>query len=288
MRAVAPFSAEQAKAHQGAWSADLGVEVEIKNSVGMKLRLIPPGTFNMGSTKAEVDEVLQRTQKWNIDNVQSELPQRSVRIPRPFYIGIHELTVGQFRAFVTDAKYETWAERTGKGSRGWDSKAREMVLKPSFTWKSPFVANTENHPVVNLHREDVEAFCRWLSKNEERTYVIPSEQQWEFACRAGTNTSWHWGDNEADASKYTWFGEPATSARQMPVGLRSPNAFGLHDMSGNVAEMTRNEKGDIVMRGGHSGYAPVQLRSAAREIENHTDPTYRNGVRLAIDLSHPR
>jgi formylglycine-generating enzyme required for sulfatase activity len=280
--AVAPFDAPQAKAYQEAWAGRLGVDVEIKNSVGMRLRLIPPGEFTIGSTKTEISEVLTRTEAWNKENVRSEGPPRRTLIPRAFYMGIHEVTVGQFRAFVKATGYETWGERTGKGGRAWDGKLRRMVLKPGFIWSSRFVADTENHPVVLVHREDVEAFCDWLNKQEDGSYGLPSEQQWEFACRAGTTSRWFWGDDESQAKHYGWFMDPASSARQMPVGLKLANAFGLYDMAGNVAEMTLDAKSEIVMRGGHAGYPPQQTRSAAREIEKHTDPTYRNGFRLVL------
>jgi len=280
--AKAPFNAEQANAHQDAWSKHLGVEAEITNSLGMKLRLIPPGDFTMGSTAEEIAAVLAITPGWNKPNVQSEGPPRRVSIERPFYLGIHEVTVGQFRAFFKDTLFKTWGERTGTGGRGWDSQKMQLVLKPGFVWSSSFVASTENHPVVLLHREDVEAFCAWLSEKEGRTYGLPTEEQWEFACRAGTVSPWFWGEDESQTKQFCWFGEAATSARQMPVGLKSPNAFGLFDLAGNASEMALDPSGKMILRGGNAGCLPHQLRSAARERENHSDPTYRNGFRIAI------
>jgi formylglycine-generating enzyme required for sulfatase activity len=133
-----------------------------------------------------------------------------------------------------------------------------------------------------LHREDIEAFCTWLSEKEGRTYGLPTEEQWEWACRAGGMGRWFWGDEEDQAKQFGWFEDPATSARQMPVGLKSPNAFGLYDTAGNVAEIALDSSGSFILRGGHAGYGPIQTRSAAREIEDHTDPTYRNGFRIAL------
>lgn len=283
-RAVAPFNAAEAKAHQDAWAKHLGVDVEIKNEVGMTLRLIPPGEFTMGSTLEEVNAVLPTTPPWNRPNVQTEAPPRRVPIDHAYYMGIHEVTVGQYERFVKDARFQTWAERPGNGGRSWDSKQRAMVRKPGFNWTSSFVASSKDLPVVLLHRDDVHAFCAWLGKKDGRRYELPTDEQWEYACRAGTTTRWFWGDEEARATQYGWFGDKANLSRQMEVGQKLPNAFGLHDMAGNVAESARDAKGVLVMRGGHAGYAPLQTRSAAREYENHTDPTYRNGFRVVASI----
>jgi formylglycine-generating enzyme required for sulfatase activity len=133
-----------------------------------------------------------------------------------------------------------------------------------------------------VSREDAEAFCAWLSKKDGRTYSLPSDEQWEFACRAGTQSRWFWGDDPALAIRYAWFEDPATGSRQMPVGHKLPNAFGLFDMAGNIAEMAIDAQGKIVFRGGHAGYPQMQMRSAVREYERLPDPTYRNGFRVAI------
>ena len=281
--AVSPFDAKQAQEHQRAWAEHLNLPVEKINSIGMKLRLIPAGEFTMGSTQEEIDKNLAKAPDWNKANVRKEGPQRQVTLDRPYYLGTHEVTVGQFRAFVSDTGYKTWGERTGKGGRTWDSAKREMVLKPGYIWTHPFVAPSEEHPVVLVHQEDVDAFCAWLTKKEGRSYGLPLEEQWEFACRAGSVTPWFWGADAGRAHLYGWFGDSSTLSRQMAVGQKLPNAFGLFDLAGNVAEMTLDAKGALVMRGGHAGYHPGLTRSAAREYENHSDPTYRTGFRVMCE-----
>ena len=96
---------------------------EITNSIGMQLRLIPSGEFMMGSPDGEKDRE------------SDEGPVHRVRITKPFYLGVHEVTVGQFRIFATDAHYKTEAEQDGKGGYGYDGKSWSQ--KPEYTWRSP-------------------------------------------------------------------------------------------------------------------------------------------------------
>src|SRR6185312_1270 len=110
--AVAPFDAPQAKAYQEAWAKHLGVPVEFTNSIGMKLRLIPPGEFTMGSTAAEIERVLADpgVKDWNREIIRSEHPARYMAIREPYLIGSQEVTVGQVRNFVKATNYKTQAE----------------------------------------------------------------------------------------------------------------------------------------------------------------------------------
>jgi uncharacterized protein (TIGR03067 family) len=120
--AIAPFDAKKAKEHQEAWAKHLGVLVEMTNSIGMKLLLIPPGEFDMGSTELEVAKLLEQATAtnqpiWYIARLPHETPKHRVRITAPFWLGRHEVTRAQFRHFVGDRGYRTEAERDGKG--GW-------------------------------------------------------------------------------------------------------------------------------------------------------------------------
>ena len=94
---------------------------------------------------------------------------------------------------------------------------------------------TDEHPVVNVSWNDALAFCRWLSKKEGKICRLPTEAEWEYACRAGSTTRYCFGDDASDLGEYAWYG--ANSDRKThPVGTKKPNAWGLYDMHGNAWE----------------------------------------------------
>jgi formylglycine-generating enzyme required for sulfatase activity len=161
-------------------------------------------------------------------------------------MAIHEVTVGQFRQFI---------QETGHKMKAQSAAAGRLTDKAEFaggTWVKPGFPQSDSHPVVSVSWEDAVAFCRWLSKKEGREYRLPTEAEWEYACRAGTTTRYHNGDdpeslvkvaNVLDVtakSKYpSWTSALSASdgyAHTSPVGSFQPNAFGLHDMHGNVWE----------------------------------------------------
>ncbi len=247
-RAVAPFNAQQARTHQEAWSKYLGQPVEMTNSLGMKLKLIPPGEFQMGSSVSAA-ESHRRFPYRQIEWYQAEHPPHKVRLVRPYYLGTHEVRVADFERFVTATGYQTTAEKEGK-SRG--LIGGEWSEREGLNWRRPGFDQQATHPVTSVSWDDAMAFCQWLSREEGRTYRLPTEAEWEFACRAGTETLFFWGDNPDAGKGYlnaadqtggpsgrAWLhkfnfkdGYPATS----PVGRFKPNAFGLYDMQGNVSE----------------------------------------------------
>ena len=226
----------------------------LTNSVGMTLALIPAGEFLMGSDGSDKDAGAD------------EKPQHRVRITRPFYLGATEVTVGQFRRVAEAAGFKTEAERDGKGGYGWDEATKEFKLDPKYTWRSPGFAQTDKHPVVNVSWNDAVAFCNKLSERdglepyyrfgagppaEGDGYRLPTEAEWEYACRAGTTTRYWVGD---DAETLAEVGNVAdgTAKEMIPVldaiaardgfvftasvGKYRANAFGLYDMHGNVVE----------------------------------------------------
>jgi formylglycine-generating enzyme required for sulfatase activity len=250
--AAVPLDAAAVKKQQQASADDLGVAVEITNSIGMKLKLIPAGEFVMGSreTPEELAKVFAAhgaESEWFTD----EQPSHRVRMTKPFYLGAHEVTVGQFRRFVEATGYKTEAETDGKGGYGTNEQGT-WEQKPEYTWRNPSFTQTDEHPVVNVSWNDTQAFIAWLGKTESKQYRLPTEAEWEYACRAGTTSRYCCGDdaeklaqvgNVADASAkqkfptWTW----TISGRDgyvftAPVGQFQPNAFGLHDMHGNVWE----------------------------------------------------
>jgi sulfatase modifying factor 1 len=235
----APFDAAQAKEHQAAWAKQLGMPVGIENSCGMKLALIPPGEFQMGSPQSE-------TKREDIES------QHRVRITKPLYLGVHEVTVGQFRRFVEAKSYRTEAEQDGEGGYGFNESSNSWFQNAKYTWRNCGFAQGDDHPVVNVSWNDAKAFCDWLSAQEGKTYRLPTEAEWEYACRAGTNTVYSSGDdpeilarvgNVADATAKAKFHNRDLAIKASddyvytaPVGRFQPNAFGLYDMHGNVWE----------------------------------------------------
>jgi sulfatase modifying factor 1 len=238
----------------------------LANSVGMKLVLIPPGEFEMGSPDSDKDT--------NGD----EKPRHRVRITRPFYLGATEVTVGQFRRVVESAGYRTEAETDGKGGWGWNVPAKTYGLAPRFHWRFPGIEQTDEHPVVQVTWNDAVAFCNKLSERDGLTpyyhfgagaksggdgYRLPTEAEWEYACRAGSSSKYHFGDDPALLPSFAWIADNSgrdiwNSTRFLidsgwniakfiveiknhdckthPVGEKRPNAFGLYDMHGSVLE----------------------------------------------------
>ncbi len=238
--AAAPFDEAQAKAHQKAWADYLGVPVEKTNSIGMKLVLIPPGEFLMGSTAEEQARFLEDAQAGGEPWILTE-KQHRVRITRPFYLGKHEVTRGQFRQFVKETGYRTEAEQDGKGGSGSVDGEWVWVQDPRFVWNTdPGFEQTDDHPVVNVSWNDATAFCQWLSDKEGADYLLPNETQWEYGCRAGTTTSWHCGDTDTALEEYAWY-SANSGGKTHPVGQLKPNGFGLYDMLGNVREWCVDE-----------------------------------------------
>ena len=299
--AIAPFDAAQAKAHQEAWAKHLGVEVEMENSIGMRFVLIPPGEFDMGSTEEEVAKLLEEAKatnepSWYIDRLPSEAPRHRVRITKPFWLGVHEVTRGQFRRFVEDSGYQTEAERDGKG--GYGTVDGQWKQDPRLLWNSDLsFVQTDDHPVANVTWNDVTAFCQWLSEKEGEKLHLPSEAQWEYACRAGTTTTWYSGDDEGALREHGWFLE----RKLHPVGQKTPNAWGLYDMHGNVREWCLDwyandyyaasplddpagpgAGSDRVFRGGGWSSIAGYCRSANRCRSTPSSRIYDLGFRLAF------
>ena len=247
---VAPMPAEQVADVRKVLSRQIQHPVEHENSIGMKLSLIPPGDFTMGRTEQQFDELMEIIRR-DPKMKQNEggmiawsmlmMPARPIRITRPFYLGATEVTVGQFRKFVQDSGYRTEAEQGlnhGKPYRG--GRAMSTWQKP-MAWRKPPLKQKGDEPVLHLCWNDCVEFCRWLSMKEGREYRLPTEAEWEYGCRAGTTTPWHFGtysDVEQVAHEYAWWSDGAQPKHQLPrsVGLGKPNAFGLYDMHGNVWE----------------------------------------------------
>ena len=276
--------------------------VGLGGGVKMSLVLIPAGTFTMGSTEADIKALVA---KWPELSFADEKPAHKVTISKAFWMGKYEVAVGQFRRFVEATGYKTDAEK-GTGFR--ESKVN---IAEDASWRKPHFKQTDEHPVVCVSWNDAHAFVGWLNATDKAkptgsSYRLPTEAEWEYACRAGTTTLYQWGDdpdkgkgwcNAADLTAkksfpvLTVFNWDDGYLYTAPVGSFKANAFGLHDMHGNVWEWCQDryesyKEGDQtdpggpaggvhrVLRGGSWYYIPRNLRSAAR---GGTPPQGRSG-----------
>lgn len=212
--------------------------VDLGGGAKFDMVLVPAGSFAMGDN-AGLDD---------------EKPVHTVTISKPFYLGQYEVTVQQFRQFIEASGYATDAEKgTGfRGAFGWNRDTMDFKMNEEYSWHSTGFDQLDSHPVVNVSWNDATAFCTWLSRRDGKTYRLPTEAEWEYACRAGTTTAYSHGDdpegtanvgNVADAAFATQFPELESAikandgyAYTSPVGSFSPNPFGLYDMHGNVWE----------------------------------------------------
>ncbi|WP_298868785.1 bifunctional serine/threonine-protein kinase/formylglycine-generating enzyme family protein, partial [uncultured Gimesia sp.] len=184
----------------------------------LEMMLIPPGEFLMGD---------------------SSQPQRAydaaphlVKISKPFYLGATEITTQQFRRFVNETKYETDAERNG----GYGVENGNWRRSTLYSWKYVGeLALEDQTPALSISWNDAVAFCKWLSDRTGNHYRLPTEAEWEYACRAGSQTAWFFGTDEGELEKYAWFSNNSGN-RIYPAKLKLPNPYGLYDIYGNEWE----------------------------------------------------
>jgi len=291
--AKAPLSAEQAAGCQTECAEHLGVPVEYTNSLDMKFRLIPPGEFAMGSTPEEIKDLLlllEETGASEYDkfSARSSAPRHQVRLTDPFYMGQFEVTVAQFQKFAESPQGKT-----------------EKPAGSHFNWQQ-FVAEgqSEKQPVLGVSWDEAQAFCQWLSELEHKRYGLPTEAQWEFACRAGTQTLWSFGDDQNQLESHAIVEQRGTP-RPTSIGLKAANPFGLHDMHGNVDEwcLDWHERGFYgssplldpaclnhpndpasgrVSRGGSWNARAWFSRSASRTYDFPSTPVHPKGFRVVM------
>jgi formylglycine-generating enzyme required for sulfatase activity len=288
-----PFDAETARRYQKEYAFWLGVPVELVNDLGMKLVLVPPGTFLRGSPADEPGH----------GSGGYDETQHPVTLTRPFYLGKHEVTVGQFRRFVEATGYRTDGEKNG-GGHAHDAKA-VWIHRPGTHWQKPGYAGPfelkDELPVVHVSHADTGAFCRWLNEQSGVVYDLPTEAQWEWACRAGSASRYWWGAEEDTSGKVANVGDRTLKrvhpewprlimpmddgfAFAAPVGSYRANGFNVHDMLGNVWEfcsthygpypreaVTDPGHGDLkrgfAVRGGGWSNLPNDARCASRNAD---------------------
>jgi formylglycine-generating enzyme required for sulfatase activity len=271
-------SVESAVAEQQAYAKGTGQELTYENRLGMKFVLVPPGRFVMGSPDDE---------KGRDGGEDGEGPQHPVGITRGLYFGVTEVTNGQYRTFKPD--HET----------------------------PPFLRvdlNGDDQPVAFVSWEDAQAFCVWLTEREGRKARLPTEAEWEYACRAGTAGPHYWGEDDGATGQYANVADSAGKkvfpewarvcetddgyAGSAPVGHYKPNAFGLHDMIGNVREWCADgsriykfepatdpvgpASNTRVLRGGSWAKEPAGCRAATRCDAPHNHKFIDWGFRVVV------
>ena len=288
----------------GSCAASPSADSCFSNSFGMEMIRIPAGDFLMGSSPEEAARIagLMREKKitsWYPNSPASEAPPRRTRITKAFYLSARETTLGDFSRFVSESGFRTDAERDGKGADG--KRNGQWTTAPEFNWRDMGYERSDDVPVVNVSWNDAVAFTRWLSKKEGRRYRLPTEAEWEYACRAGSTGRYYWGDDDSKRNEYAWTGANSGGGPH-PAGRLKPNAWALYDMLGNAYEYCSDffvvqpydpadavdPKGpatgtDRVVRSGSWGTDPMHPRCAFR---GGADPTHRNrrdGFRVACD-----
>jgi len=185
---------------------------------GPQMLPVAAGEFSMGSAES-----------------QRARPVRLVSVAQAFAIGRYEVTRGEFGAFVAATGHVTTAER-GAGCKLHDPRDQDAP-KTDASWRNPGLVQAERHPVVCVSWDDARAYAGWLSQQTGHRYRLPTEAEWEYAARAGTVTTYWWGNELRDDRANCGDCAGATAgAGTSPVGSFLPNPFGLSDTAGNAAE----------------------------------------------------
>jgi formylglycine-generating enzyme required for sulfatase activity len=163
-----------------------------------------------------------------------EGPQHPVTI-RPFWMGKTEVTWAEYdlhwQASPGDKKQQIAAEKRGAGTKELDALSRPT---PPYADET-FGYGREGMPVISMTHHAAMDYCRWLSQKTGKDYRLPTEAEWEWACRAGSKTAYAFGDDPRALGDYAWFADNSEDAPHK-VATKKPNAWGLYDMEGNVAE----------------------------------------------------
>jgi formylglycine-generating enzyme required for sulfatase activity len=254
---------------------------------GLEFVCIPPGSFQMGSRDQTSES--------------SERPIHQVTISHTFLMQKTNVTVGQFRAFVQATGYKTEAERRG-GAQVWVRDQGRYRMDPNAIWRNPDLAAKDSFPVVCVSWNDAQAFCSWASKVEGVELRLPTEAEWEYACRAGTTgeryadldaIAWYFHNTGHGKGGYTGYGKDGCQ----PVGQKQPNAFGLFDMIGNAMAWCQDWFGSYpaepqtepmgpssgserVVRGSSWVTSMVNCRAAIRRCIPPSDARFDLGFRL--------
>ena len=237
---------------------------------------IPGGKFTMGSPDAEAGR--------NED----EGPKHEVEI-EPFWMGKHEVTWNEYEIWMFNLDIQR--RELNKIAPTETEKLADAVTRPTKPYTDmTFGMGKDGFPAISMTQLAARSYCRWLSQKTGRYYRLPTEAEWEYACRAGTATAYSFGDDPAQLGDYAWYFDNSEDAYHK-VGTKKPNPWGLHDMHGNVAEWTLDQYipdyygpfagklsknawpvptkvYPLAVRGGSWDDDPSALRSAARRGSN--------------------
>lgn len=276
---------------------------------GPEMVVVPHGAFRMGAAEDEAGAS------------DSERPQHYIRFDRGFALSRSEVTVGEFRRFVAASGYRPTATRRGY-SMVYEQRSGNFVRRNGIDWRSGYdgAAAGDDMPVMHVSARDADAYAGWLAEQSGRRYHVPSEAQFEYALRAGGTGRYPWGDGAPPprAGNFTGSGDLSPVGRRWnnafqgyrdgfwgpaPAASFDPNAYGLHDLAGNVSEWVADcwhdgyrrapEDGEAwlnpgcrvrVMRGGAWASSPGQTRSAWRAPTRVDTTNARLGFRVARDL----
>lgn len=222
-------------------------------TVSFEMVPIPGGTIKVGTPA----NAANRDEK--------DLPQQEVTI-KPFWMGKHEVAWQEYINYVFGDREEIEKEKA------------DGVTRPTKPYGSVYRERGEKgYPAIGMSQLSATEYCKWLSRKTGVKYRLPTEAEWEYACRAGATTPYFWGDDPSKAGEYAWYTENSKETTQ-PIGKKAPNKFGLHDIAGNVAEWVAKDDTNApgVLRGGAFSEPVTSLRCAARMIEteewNELDP----------------
>ena len=217
--------------------------------------LIPAGTFTMGSPASEADRA------------ESEGPQHKVKLDS-FYLCSTETTLDLFQAFYAEtgtAKKDfievQEAKKNGEAKKQPKKDDPDAITGPTPVYGDMTMGYSKKHPAIGLSWHNAMTVCRWLSKKTGKKYRLPTEAEWEYACRAGTTGAFGAAKNADELADYAWFMDNA-DMEPHAVGTKKPNAWGLYDMQGNVCEWV------------HDFYSPTAYKNAAAAgvVTNPTGP----------------
>ena len=265
-----------------------------KNTIGMEFVLVSAGEFLMGSRDTAAEVVGKcGAHEAKTEWFSHERPQHRVRITKPFYMGVTEVTNAQYDQFVKESAYD--------GTR----EADDDYMGHHRDWNK-YASTEQNYPVVCVSWNNAQAFCRWLSQKTGKTVRLPTEAQWEYACRAGTTTPFSTGETiSTDQANYDGtycYGNGNKGEyreKTLPVGSLPANPWGLYDMHGNVWEWCQDWYGEYdsssvadpegprngtsrVWRGGSQENEPQLCRSAYRITISPAYTYYTIGFRVVL------
>ncbi len=273
------------------WSDYLGIEVNQVSRTGIPLVLVPPGEFMMGATASDIADQ-PFVSSMHPAGGQNMIPRHKVSISRPMLVGVYEISVGQFREFVKETQHTTDAEKRSVQAEG-----------DAATWAAPGFEQSDRSPVVYVSWADASAFCTWLSGKEAKPFRLLTEAEWEYVCRAGTQSTWYFGDDVELVKQHAQIvstNDPAL----VPNDDLSKNPFGLFGMCGSVDEWCQDvfavdayndheevdptgpppsSRAQRVIRGGAHPGDPWYTRSAVRRGR----PYYRGERKIGLRVVHP-